>query len=261
MVPILVLCGQAGVGKDTLGTYLSYNHGATCIALADPIKRICQYVFEFTDEQLWGPSKFRGEIDKRYAGIESQELLRTKINAKLNLITGSYPEIPNMHLFKGRLRDHLFDCRAKALEGLTPRYCLQTLGTEFGRSTDPNIWVKIALDTATKLLEDPTLTYVPSKGIQKRNPGTREWKTGGIVITDGRFRNEILEVKKIGGIAVGLRRTGLPQAPKTHQSETELEEIPLQWFDYLLWNNRDIRDLDTKADALISKVWHQGETI
>lgn len=259
MVPIIILCGQAGVGKDTLSTYLSYNHGATCLALADPLKRICQYVFDFTDEQLWGPSELRGKIDERYKTVGTLKRCTEKVRfTPLNKFCGiKLNEIPD-----GSFGDWYLKCQGKAYStGLTPRYCLQTLGTEWGRAIDPNLWIKIALDTATKLLEDPTLFYIPSKGIQKKNPDVREWKTEGIVITDGRFRNEILEIKKIGGIAVGIRRNGLLSTPKTHQSETELEAIPLHWFDYLLWNNGTIRELNVKADILVSKVWNRSETL
>ena len=260
MVPIIVLCGQAGSGKSTLGTYLSYNHGATCIALADPIKRICQYVFEFTDEQLWGPSQLRGEVDKRDPK-NIEKLLDQKTIWSDPGLYGVLPPAYNPTFARSCFSDWAEGCFLKTKEGLTPRYCLQTLGTEWGRAIDPNLWIKIGLDTATKLLEDPSLIYIPSKGIQKRDPEIREWKTGGIVITDGRFRNEILEVKKVGGIAVDLRRGGLPKLPKTHPSETELEGIPLHWFDYVIFNNSNMRDLHAKADSLISKVWHPGEAL
>ena len=36
------------------------------VSFADPIKRICKDLFHFTDQQLWGSSKYRDEPDNRY---------------------------------------------------------------------------------------------------------------------------------------------------------------------------------------------------
>lgn len=61
-----VAVGTAGSGKDTLADLLRDNDKFVKIALADPLKRIARDVYDFTDEQLWGPSANRNEPDKRY---------------------------------------------------------------------------------------------------------------------------------------------------------------------------------------------------
>jgi len=63
---IIGLLGQAGSGKDTVADFLVRDHSFVKVALADPLKRICRDVFDFTDEQLWGPSEKRNAPDKRY---------------------------------------------------------------------------------------------------------------------------------------------------------------------------------------------------
>jgi hypothetical protein len=63
---IIGLLGQAGAGKDTTADFLVKNHNFVKVALADPLKRIARDVFDFTDEQLWGPSEKRNAPDMRY---------------------------------------------------------------------------------------------------------------------------------------------------------------------------------------------------
>lgn len=63
---IVGICGKAGSGKSTLADFLVNNHGYVCVSFADPLKRICRDVYDFTDEQLWGPSEKRNAGDPRY---------------------------------------------------------------------------------------------------------------------------------------------------------------------------------------------------
>jgi len=63
---IIGVAGLAGSGKDTVADHLVEYHGFVKVALADPLKRICREVFDFSEEQLWGPSEKRNEPDKRY---------------------------------------------------------------------------------------------------------------------------------------------------------------------------------------------------
>jgi hypothetical protein len=63
---IIGFSGLAGAGKDTVADLLVKHYKFTKVALADPLKRICKDVFQFTDEQLWGPSEKRNEPDVRY---------------------------------------------------------------------------------------------------------------------------------------------------------------------------------------------------
>lgn len=92
---VIGLLGQAGVGKDTIAEMIAPTHPvdlggfgwtnvrdllaptdessrrALCwhaaqIALADPIKEIARRVFDFSIDQLWGPSTSRNQPDKRY---------------------------------------------------------------------------------------------------------------------------------------------------------------------------------------------------
>lgn len=63
---IIALSAEANSGKDTVADHLCKKHGFVKIAFADPLKRICQQVYAFSDEQLWGPSEMRNAPDSRY---------------------------------------------------------------------------------------------------------------------------------------------------------------------------------------------------
>ena len=63
---IIGITGRAGSGKSTVADILVRKHGYVSLAFADPLKRICREVFDFTDEQLWGPSSARNKPDLRY---------------------------------------------------------------------------------------------------------------------------------------------------------------------------------------------------
>src|SRR6266404_2066963 len=118
------LSGLAGSGKDTAADHLVAKHNFVKVSLADPLKRMCRDAFDFTDDQLWGPSEKRNAPDERY---------RRK---------------PTQHMLHGRdfntTTDKCYTCGAEkpwppGLGGeecfhyLTPRYALQKLGTEWGR--------------------------------------------------------------------------------------------------------------------------------
>jgi hypothetical protein len=64
-VPIIMLSGQAGSGKDTVAHFLVKNHGAVSIAQADPMKRLAMKLFGFSEETLWGPSERRNDEPQR----------------------------------------------------------------------------------------------------------------------------------------------------------------------------------------------------
>ncbi len=63
---IIGISGKANAGKDSLADILVARYGLVKVALADPFKRFCKEVFEFSDGQLWGPSELRAKPDYRY---------------------------------------------------------------------------------------------------------------------------------------------------------------------------------------------------
>lgn len=54
---IIGIIGKKQSGKDTIATHLISQYGFVRYAFADPIKKACQIIFGFTDEQCWGDQK------------------------------------------------------------------------------------------------------------------------------------------------------------------------------------------------------------
>ena len=90
------------------------------------------------------------------------------------------------------------EIEAELLCGKTPRFAMQTLGTEWGRKIiGDNIWVNL---WSTKAEELTSMNQ-------------------GVVADDVRFENEVKIIKDMGGIIVRMTR---PSSVKTsHESESQ----------------------------------------
>lgn len=114
----------------------------------------------------------------------------------------------------GRLKETPCDI----LGGKTPRFAMQTLGTEWGREMiSPDLWVNAWLVTMPR--------HAP-----------------GIVAEDVRFPNECLAIRKLGGLIVEIARPGKEQG--SHPSEV----IDFQ-SDRIVLNSGSIRELQDRVDT------------
>jgi hypothetical protein len=111
------------------------------------------------------------------------------------------------------------------LAGKSPRYCLQTLGTEWGRDfLSQNFWVDLTMHTVDNVL-----------AISK-----------SVVIDDVRFPNEVQAVKDSGGRIFRVMRDqdAIPEAG--HKSEGQILE-----FDACILNTGSVSDLEDQIAKLI----------
>jgi hypothetical protein len=60
------ISGQASAGKDTSADILSSKMSFAKLSFADPLKRIVKEIYDFSYDQLWGPSANRNAPDFRY---------------------------------------------------------------------------------------------------------------------------------------------------------------------------------------------------
>lgn len=126
---IIGITGKSSSGKSTVASILVKNHGFVEIAFADSLKKTAQQIWNFTDEQLWGPSSKRNEPDRRYPR-EHSSINNLSWNCTCcGLDLATIPEDVGLN-----------DCF------LTPRYALQLLGTEYGRHCYKNVWVDRTFD-------------------------------------------------------------------------------------------------------------------
>lgn len=105
------------------------------------------------------------------------------------------------------------------LNGKTPRYAMQTLGTEWGRKLiGENLWVDAAITSAK---------------------ATMEWDTDvSVVFDDVRFQNELEAICSAGGKVVRLVRSGVG-VNLSHESERQIGDLPV---DAIVLNNGAIED-------------------
>lgn len=239
---IVGFAGLAGSGKDTSSDILVRKHNFVKVALADPLKRICKEVFDFTDDQLWGPSASRNAPDARYVRMKRGALGTT---------------------YQG----HDLPCTPSPPEDsyLTPRFALQRLGTEWGRDCYGNLWIDYALRVAKALLSDPDYDYLytAKEGLhdrQPRSPGcshtpshvTVKRPYSGVAISDVRFKNEIDAIHAAGGMIIRMTRgEGLAGVAGEHRSETEQQGLDDELFDITI-DNRDwsLEQLESYLDQI-----------
>jgi hypothetical protein len=254
--PLILICGQAGSGKDTVASFMVKNHGAVTIAQADPMKRLAKLLFDFTDDQLWGPSESRNAVDHRYdpehLTAEAWDGVWERFNHQSidAWLRDLFPDLEflNLPTDKGAgprpaLRNWLNQVMTQtywAGKALTPRYVLQTLGTEWGRAQGRDIWTNYAVNAAWKLLGGG-YSYDRAQGLTEAKDGSPRW----VVITDGRFRNEVVNVLRAGGITIkvfnpqGTDNTAIEAAGvKGHQSEKELGGIPNHFYTATFRNDK-----------------------
>lgn len=75
MKPTLIgLLGRAGSGKSTVAAHLEERCGAFRYSLAGPLKALSRYVFDLSEDQVYGTQAAKEAIDPRW-GLSPRELL------------------------------------------------------------------------------------------------------------------------------------------------------------------------------------------
>jgi hypothetical protein len=262
-VPIIILAGNAGSGKDTIGSHLVEKYGAVCVAQADPMKRFAADVFGFSEEQLWGPSSSRNAPDERTVADKlaiSHRFGGYTLRVPRDELFGQVIPSTVDQAFALRVLNHWFERIYHSLENgipVSPRLALQTFGTEWGRRISPNMWNDHAATTCLKLVCGG-FRYSRTEGLveDKAQPG---YAFG--VITDGRFRNEIILTTMKGGVALRINRVNPDKAAveaggvKGHSSETELDKIPPHFFTAVIENNRDLSHLYSAVNFFMNRTY------
>ncbi len=230
-LPIIAILGKAGAGKSTLAEELQRQYGGVCVGWADPLKALCIELTGLPEENVYGPSEKREIPCKTPFFINrASSIIRLNSSSVFRLL-----DIPQGRAEAG-LIEWVDRCQAFEAEhgGLTARFALQQLGTDWGRALDPDLWVKAGINTALKLLgggyeyTNRKLVYTPGA-----KPAT------GIYFADSRFANEVVAVKAVGGIAVGI--LGQETSGSGHASELGIDAVPRHFLS-AIYNNR-VRDL------------------
>ena len=219
----------AGAGKDTVARLLLEKHSFVQLAWADPMKRFCQEVFEFTDEQLWGESESRVRPDPRYVQTAAGAL-------------GEIDGAPN----------------PPAPVFLTPRFALQHLGNDWGRACSLETWVRYGLRVMQRL-QTGDYTYSQQQGLRPCcviDCAAMRPKIN-VVVSDLRYYNEAQGIQRVGGKLVRVKRTvsyafADQQMDGMHQSEVELPTWGDEQFDYVIENEGDLHLLELLVSQMMA---------
>jgi len=252
---ILGISGFAGSGKSTMADILSRNFHFIGVSLADPLKRMAREAFDFSEEQLWGPSEKRNEPDKRYPRAHTWDI-KTEWDVTEDLkgfaekSEASCACCGTQAIFSRHADGYdIIDPNKSPPCFLTPRHALQRLGTEWGRACYPNVWVDITMRTAKLLLVSQSHQYSRTQGAY---PLHREHKIRGVAIPDVRFKNEMEAIRANGGKLIRIKRPNALMSPALakHPSEEEQSNIPDDYFDGVIENDDTIEALQEKVLAM-----------
>lgn len=113
------------------------------------------------------------------------------------------------------------------LGGKSPRFAMQTLGTEWGREIiAPDLWRRILLSKVKRCRED---------GLS-------------VVVDDLRFENEAVALKEAGFTILAVKRPGTMFTVEQHSSEQQVLT-----FDRILLNNGPVEKLRADLDLFLSE--------
>lgn len=122
-----------------------------------------------------------------------------------------------------KIEGDLKEVPCEYLQGKTPRFAMQTLGTEWGRGLiDPDLWVNM----------------MKHRALSNR---------GNIVIDDCRFANEAQVVKSLGGTVWRVERS----LPREDVHLSELGQLEIQ-PDVTVINFGDLWDLQRAVETALS---------
>lgn len=234
--PLVLFTGKGRSGKDTAAGIFCAELGGVSFALADPIKRFFLKA-GLTAEQLWGSEK---EVSIKTPDFDSNHA-KFWLSSALN---GWMTPVQLLCVGFGPWAEKL-----SKLPTTTPRHLMQSFGTECVRSGLPDLWADFGLFVAGEVLAGRR-GYSRELGLIERTAQPPDV----IAVTDGRFRNEILKVKRIGGYCVRLLRenvqAGFTDAAKAHASEKEQDTIPAWWFDKTVKNDEGLAEFEERIKTL-----------
>lgn len=213
MYPIIGLCGNSGVGKDTICGYIREAHPSfKRVAFADALKDSVGDYCELTEPQKHGDRK-----EKRLSTAQINAALTNELIYQTDRLT------------RGAVRELM-----EAGEQVTPRKLFQMVGLAARKEISDTYWIDTGLEKAHEMLVTGEADLV--------------------IITDVRFKNEVLAIRKLGGKVYKIEADVFEGVVGVagHPSETELNSIPSFWFDEVYTNTKT--DTQTKAQIIARNI-------
>ena len=150
-----------------------------------------------------------------YTNLKLAEPLKLMLRTLL-----AYQEVPEDRIYE-MLEGSLKETRTLSFGGQSPRFAMQTLGTEWGRDLmGSSFWVDMLMNKA------------------------RHYEK--VVVTDVRFPNEADAIERVGGLLVRIVRPGAAQ--DVHSSEALIDNLPVHEE---IVNDGTLADLHAKILRLV----------
>jgi hypothetical protein len=207
--PVIGLWGPARSGKDTVCDIVQEMRKHTDrIAFAEPFKKFCQEIFDFSHEQLWGADK--DKPDHRYVRVCEEGVGQG------------------------------------ARTYLTPRMALQSLGSEWGRRLYKDVWVDYCFRRINSGFDNVQIKQ-PEDGHHFMSSWVPR-QTRMFLISDVRTRGEFEAVVRSGGHLVAISRENrkweATEEVAKHSTESVFEDHDLlEQAHYRLDNDGTLEDL------------------
>jgi hypothetical protein len=250
---LIGILGEAGSGKDTAGRILVQEHGFYSLALADPIKVYCSWMFGWDAPRLFASSELRNEPDEDYPFLRCPSCGYTAhgIEEAIDMNANSV-ECEVCHGIR---------VPAEWTGNLSARYALQSLG-DWSRALYKDAYIAFALHRAVKVQNcgldcDPLYASLRAlKVIRSRSLHVSSHSTcDHVLISDVRLKNEVAGIKAEGGRVYRIRRrgsqdnttTGIPQ----HNSEMEQREIADEELDGIIENHGTLDALRERLGSIV----------
>ncbi len=245
---IILLCGNKGVGKNSLADALERElerreTKTVQMAFSYPIKELVQMIFGWDAHYLWGASPMRSVFPihwERYPKVMWGNAFSNCMDVdvcRFALDLGlTYQDLRSgvETLFNRCVKVRELPMPPYAdyewVEELTARKILETFG-DIGRAVDPDLWVKELVRRISKV------------------------KNAVTIIQDGRYLNEIQAIQGLGGLAWLVVDDSLGGTFGTHSSETSLPDS--SHYDVIVRNDRDkgVEHLNKLAVELVDRLY------
>jgi len=264
---IIGISGYSGTGKDEVSGYIEKEFGAVKIGFADEAKRHMATLYDFSEEQLFGPSHFRNSGDKRYPKPLFHQLKCERVGDHFEFDESAISQLPTPQMIKVSFQVEKYEIE----EGryikfndddpfffLSPREALQRY-CELMNFMYELTWVRKGIENHINLANYEFLKYDKMIGLD-RHVGNRPSVVNGHKITctsDIRHWNEINFLrseldKSIKCFLIRIKRPSVPNPPYEHRSEVEQATIPNETFDAVIDNDSSLESLHKKVQEVVN---------
>lgn len=134
--------------------------------------------------------------------------------------------------------------------GFSPREALQKIG-----STYTGLYKNVFVDEVFEAIDMCKTSNFFYSSISGLMTNVDDKKYNGVIISDGRYINELEAVRNAGGKLVRIKRdgAGLKTIHAKHSSEMESQSISDDYFDHIIDNNQDFDQLRSLVVGLALK--------